>query len=397
MDQYSRWPEAVPLRILYSKTICETLPRIFVHTRNPRILEADDATHNTSNLSDGFPEQLGVASRFPTPGHAEGNAVVERYTKVIKEMTQRVFRSGTEEGDWIPPLLQWAYREMPHAPTRVSPYELVYGRPACGPLAVLKENLEIAKRIAKERAQTGQRQYVDNYNHRSRGKSFEGGRKVILPMRDLNSKSHSSWTDPRKIRQKAFGYSYDVVARCLHANNSCKYVQNIAVVGVKYEPDEGLKDLERPPSASVVRKKHSKLMTMHDDDVIRDSMTWPEHLRHPDEVPEITKTNGFFKLRLAKCKFARSRMKLLGRIDRIDDRKVDPQKGEALEIQTPTIRKEVRSFLVWLQRYRIHELSRRALWLTETIKRRELEFFWNAANMAGRSCFYFLFSLFRLY
>ena len=54
VDQYSRWPEAVPLRNLYSKTICEALLWIFAHTGIPRILVADNATYNTSNLSDEF-------------------------------------------------------------------------------------------------------------------------------------------------------------------------------------------------------------------------------------------------------------------------------------------------------------------------------------------------------
>ena len=42
-------------------------------------------------------------------------------------------------------------------------------------------------------------------------------------------------------------------------------------------------------------------------------MTWPEHLQHLDNVLETIKSAGF-KLRLSKCKFAQSQIKLLGQI-----------------------------------------------------------------------------------
>ena len=150
-----------------------------------------------------------MTPRFSTPYRVEGNAVVERYNAVIKGMIHHVILSGTKEWDQTLPFLLWAYREMPHATTRVSPYELVYGRPARGPLAVLKEtwtgeqtipgglstsateylqrlkeNFEIAKRVTKESAEKEQRRYFDNYNLRSHDKFFEVGDKVILLLRD---------------------------------------------------------------------------------------------------------------------------------------------------------------------------------------------------------------------
>ena len=79
-------------------------------------------------------------------------------------------------------------------------------------------------------------------------------------------------------------------------------------------------------------------------------------------------------LRLSKCKFAQSQIKLLGQIVGNNERKVDPQKVEAvLKIQPPTSKKEIQSFLGLLKYYRsyVSGLSRRALCLTELTKGRK--------------------------
>ena len=76
-----------------------------------------------------------------------------------------------------------------------------------------------------------------------------------------------------------------------------------------------------------VLKEHSKFATAYIDDVSVYSMTWPEHLQHLDNILETIKSAGF-KLRLSKCKFAQSQMKLLGQIVGNNERKVDPRKSK---------------------------------------------------------------------
>ena len=297
VDQFSRWPAAVPLRNLYSKTICEALLWIFAHTGIPKVLVADNASYNTSGLSEEFRKRLGVTPRFSTPYHAEGNSIVERYNAVIKGMIHHVIRSGTKEWDRALPFLLWAYREMPNATTNVSPYELIHGKPARGPLAILKETwtgeqtipgglspsaveylqqlkekLEIAKKVAEESAKTQQQRYVNNYNLRSREKAFDVGDKVILLMSDSNSKLYSRWTGPAKVRKKVSEHSYDVelmdgTVRRLHANHLRKFVERVAAVGIVYETDEEFGDLEYIPSMLAneeeVDEKFKKLDLRH--------------------------------------------------------------------------------------------------------------------------------------
>ena len=69
IDQCSRWPEAVPLRNVTAKSIVETLLWICTRTGIPRIVVADNASYNTSELTPEFLRRIGITPRFSTPYH----------------------------------------------------------------------------------------------------------------------------------------------------------------------------------------------------------------------------------------------------------------------------------------------------------------------------------------
>ncbi|GFW76753.1 retrovirus-related Pol polyprotein from transposon opus [Trichonephila clavipes] len=64
---------------------------------------------------------------------------VERWNRTLKDMlSQNVQEHGS---DWHHHLLflLFAYREIPHSATGMSPFELVYGCLPSGPISLLKE------------------------------------------------------------------------------------------------------------------------------------------------------------------------------------------------------------------------------------------------------------------
>ena len=123
-------------------------------------------------------------------------------------------RSVTQEGkDWdrLSPCLLFAYREVPQASTGFSPFELLYGRAARGPLDVIKTAweahersnesvvsyvLSIQEKLANmvelvkgnmEKAQETQKRW---YDLNARDRSFEVGEKILV-QRLLISSWHS--------------------------------------------------------------------------------------------------------------------------------------------------------------------------------------------------------------
>ncbi|GFY20481.1 hypothetical protein TNCV_211131 [Trichonephila clavipes] len=138
MDQHSRWPEAIPLKLLMAKSTCEELLEIFSRTGIPEVIVMDNATNFTASLTQEFLKILGACSRFSTPYHPEGNGLIERWNQTLKNMLHHIIREEGRSCHSHIPFLLWAYREVPNATTGTPPFLLMYGRDPKGPLSILK-------------------------------------------------------------------------------------------------------------------------------------------------------------------------------------------------------------------------------------------------------------------
>ncbi|XP_055948216.1 uncharacterized protein LOC129981408 [Argiope bruennichi] len=85
-------------------------------------------------------KRLGCAPRFTTPNHPAGNGLIERYNRVFKNSLHHIIRTDPSNWDKYIPYMLFAYREVPNCTTGVSPFKLMYGREARGPLGVLKSS-----------------------------------------------------------------------------------------------------------------------------------------------------------------------------------------------------------------------------------------------------------------
>ncbi|GBM79912.1 hypothetical protein AVEN_173895-1 [Araneus ventricosus] len=90
-----------------------------------------------SKLTQEFHKRLGSIPNCSCPGYPGS---VEIYHKVLKQMLHHVIRTAPSNFDQHIPYLLFSYREVPNCTTGVSPFQLMYGRQARGPLAVLKSS-----------------------------------------------------------------------------------------------------------------------------------------------------------------------------------------------------------------------------------------------------------------
>ncbi|GFV02668.1 hypothetical protein TNCV_2743411 [Trichonephila clavipes] len=138
VDQHTRWGEAVPLTSLIAKVTCEALLSIFSRTGIPNVVASDNGTNFAAELTKEFEKRIGSSPRFSTPGYPQSNGLVERFNRTLKNMLHNVVRDEGRGWHLQIPYVLWAYREIPHSTTGVSPFQLLYGRQPQGPLSILK-------------------------------------------------------------------------------------------------------------------------------------------------------------------------------------------------------------------------------------------------------------------
>jgi len=277
MDQHTRWPEAIPLKSLSAKATCEALLCIFTRTGIPNIIASDCGTNFISSLTQEFMNRIGSSPRLSTPGYPASNGLVERWNGVLKNMLHQVIREDPSNWDRQLPYLLWAYREVPTCTTGLSPFRLMYGREAKGPLAILKStwsgevhiptnitesaieylqrlktNLEIAAEKASLIAAEKQKSYEDYFNRRSSCKKFEVGDQVILLIPDSSNKLYARWTGPGEVIERSSQYSYKVKLsdgsiRHVHVNKMRKYYPRSQTIGVIFEEDSDFGDIYVTP------------------------------------------------------------------------------------------------------------------------------------------------------
>jgi len=283
VDLCTRWAEAIPVRNITAKSTCDVLMKIFSSTGFPKTICSDQGTNFTAQLTREFMNILGVSPRFSTPGHPESMGAVERYNKTLKEMLSKNIQENGRDWDVHLPYLLFAYREVPHCTTGMSPFQLVYGRLPRGPLTWVKDHwtgireipigasknieqylkdlkskLESAHTIASENSERNQEDYTRRYNLRAREKKFEVGEQVLILESDSSHKLLKKWIGPVRIIKLTRPHSVlvqleDGATRELHVNKIRPFIARVEQVGLIFEQDEEFGDISYAPTGEKVR------------------------------------------------------------------------------------------------------------------------------------------------
>ncbi|GFQ83628.1 retrovirus-related Pol polyprotein from transposon 17.6 [Trichonephila clavata] len=157
-------------------------------------------------------------------------------------------------------------------------HELLYGREARGPLAILKSSwageihlltnisqsaadylqemkikMEKAAESASLTAAQKQKSYGDYFNKRSSVKNFSIGEQVVLLIPDSSNKIYARWTGPGEIMQHHPPHSYKVklpdgTVRHVHVNKIRKY--HPRALAVIFEDDHKFGEIHPTPNLS---------------------------------------------------------------------------------------------------------------------------------------------------
>ena len=139
-DLFSKYIEAVPLRGQTAEEICNDLFNnwILVHGY-PKFLLSDQGSnvdgHTIRNICDYFH----IAKRRTSAYHSQGNGFAERSIRNVKEILRLyLHENNCPQKDWSKFLkeLLFALNTSISSVTRITPYEVVYGREAITPADV---------------------------------------------------------------------------------------------------------------------------------------------------------------------------------------------------------------------------------------------------------------------
>ncbi len=136
----TRWPEAVPLRTITAKAVMDGLWSIFSRTSVPERILTDQGSQFCGRVMTQLCEHLGIDKVRTSPYHPETNSAVERMHGTMKSILGKCIDEGI---DWVGQLcfVLFVLRQMPHADSGYSPFDMVYGFRVRTPLDALYHGL----------------------------------------------------------------------------------------------------------------------------------------------------------------------------------------------------------------------------------------------------------------
>lgn len=134
MCMTTRYPEAIPVRNIKSKTIVPLIVNYFSKFGMPKEIQSDQGTNFMSKAFSQAMSTLGVKHYVSSAYHPQSQGCLERFHQTLKSMLTKYcmeFQSDWDEGIQI---MLYAIRGARQESLGYSPFELMFGRNPRSPL-----------------------------------------------------------------------------------------------------------------------------------------------------------------------------------------------------------------------------------------------------------------------
>ena len=157
----TRFPEAIPLRNIKTKSIVKALIKFFTFVGLPKSVQSDQGSNFMSGIFQQVMHELGIKQYRSSAYHPESQGALERFHQTLKNMVRSYCFDTEKDWDEGIHLLLFAVRESVQESLGFSPFELVFGHSVRGPLKLLKE-----KFLSNDETPLNLLQYVSDFRNR---------------------------------------------------------------------------------------------------------------------------------------------------------------------------------------------------------------------------------------
>ena len=197
--------------------MAEHLMQLFSRVGIPREILSDQGTNFMSQLLKELYNLLNISQIQTSVYHPQTDSLVERFNKTLKAMLRKLVNKEGKNWDRMLPYVLFAYREVPQSSTEFSPFELLYGREARGPLDVLREEweasmksdqsvlshimlvrerLEEMSELVRENLKEAQKRQKKWYDQNARERELEPDEEVLVLLPTSSNKLLAHWQGP---------------------------------------------------------------------------------------------------------------------------------------------------------------------------------------------------------
>ena len=139
VDYATRCPDAVLLKNIDTETVVEALLDMYSSLGFPEEVFSDNGSQFISDYMEEVLRLLSIRQLTTNPYHPMCNGLVDKFNGTLKVLLKILCSEQPKKWPRYLNAVLFAYREVPQASTGFSPFELLYGRTARGPIQILKE------------------------------------------------------------------------------------------------------------------------------------------------------------------------------------------------------------------------------------------------------------------
>uniref|UniRef100_A0A8C6Q2V0 Integrase catalytic domain-containing protein n=1 Tax=Nothobranchius furzeri TaxID=105023 RepID=A0A8C6Q2V0_NOTFU len=232
MCSATRFPEAIPLSSITSKSVVKALSTFFSLFGLLRVLQTDQGSNFKSELFKQVAKTLGIQHVTSSPYHPESQGALERWHQTFKTMLKKYCYSTARQWDEGVPLLLFAAREANQESLGYSPAQLVFGHAPRSPLQALKESLletqsskkmnvnkyvkmfrsrlQAANKVASEHLREAQTKMKITFDKKAKPREFLPGDKVLMLIPTAGDSLTAHFQGPFEISHKVSEHPYAI-------------------------------------------------------------------------------------------------------------------------------------------------------------------------------------------